>query len=215
MTTNQAVIYSRVSTSKQSDVRQFDHVSKFVKSRGQEVVKIFSDSISGKTLTTERDGFRKMMRYIDQKNIKTIYCSELSRIGRRVSDCIHTIETLVEEMGCTVIFQHPSELIFKPDANGKLDILQKSMLMMLSLGAEMELQYSQARRLEGIELAKKKGVYKGRIKGSAYSNDQLLNKHRDIVKLIERSNLPDTQIADTLNKGLSTVKRVKKLIASN
>jgi DNA invertase Pin-like site-specific DNA recombinase len=204
-----AVSYGRVSTSQQTVDRQKINVEEFAKGKGYKVEKFFSDAITGKTHTLDRDGYQKMVKYCQDKNITTIFVSEISRISRRVSHTIATIESLVEEHGITVHVQHPSSLTFSPDQFGRIDILQKSMLMMLGLGAEMELTYQQSRRLEGIAEAKKKNTYKGRIKGSSYSNTQLVEKHPDIVNLINHSALPDTKIAKIVKKGLSTVKRVK------
>lgn len=84
------------------------------------------------------------------------------------------------------------------------------MLMMLGLGDEMELHYQQSRRIEGIAEAKKKNKYRGRIKGSSYSSLKIIERHSDIVNLLNHSELADTQIAEIVKKGLSTVKRVKK-----
>ncbi|PVY43150.1 recombinase family protein [Pontibacter virosus] len=209
-----AVAYGRVSTSQQTVDRQKINLEEFAKSKGCKIEKFFSDSITGKTHTLERDGFQKMVKFCQEKNISTIFVSEISRISRRVSHTIATIESLVEEYGVTVHIQHPSALTFSPDQYGRIDILQKSMLMMLGLGAEMELTYQQSRRLEGIAEAKKKNVYKGRVKGSAYSNEQLIAKHSDIVNLVRHSALSDTKISEIVKKGLSTVKRVKKALQS-
>ena len=205
-----AVSYGRVSTTNQNVDRQQINVEEFALDKGYRVDKFFSDAITGKTHTMERSGFQQMVKYCQNKNIKTLFVSEISRISRRVSHTISTIESLVEEHGMTVHIQHPSLLTFSPDKNGQIDILQKSMLMMLGLGAEMELTYQQNRRLEGIAEAKKKNKYRGRIKGSSYSTSQLIERHSDIVNLLNHSELPDTKIAGIVKKGLSTVKRVKK-----
>lgn len=212
MTMISAVAYGRVSTSQQTVDRQKINLEEFARSKGCKIEKFFSDSITGKTHTLERDGYLKMIKYCQEKGITTIFVSEISRISRRVSHTIATIESLVEENGMTVHIQHPSSLTFSPDKHGRIDILQKSMLMMLGLGAEMELTYQQSRRLEGIAEAKKKNVYRGRIKGSSYSNEQLITKHSDIVNLVRHSALPDTKISEIVKKGLSTVKRVKKAL---
>ncbi|WP_152425167.1 recombinase family protein [Nafulsella turpanensis] len=207
-----AVSYGRVSTTTQNVDRQQINVEEFAFTKGYEIEKFFSDAVTGKTHTLERSGFQQMLKFCQTQNIKTLFVSEISRISRRVSHTISTVETLVEEHGMTVHIQHPSLLSFSPDKKGQIDILQKSMLMMLSLGAEMELTYQQSRRLEGIAEAKKKNKYRGRIKGSSYSKGQLIEKHPDIVNLLNHSALPDTKIAEIVKKGLSTVKRVKKAV---
>lgn len=212
MSIQHVIGYSRVSSKGQDHIRQEENLKKFAGANGFRLSEFFCDTITGKSMTSERSGYKKMLAYANKNDTKTIFFSEISRIGRRVSDVITTIEKLVEENGFTLYIQHPSQMVFKRDENGKIDILQKSMLMMLSLGAETELHYQSARRLEGIEIAKRKGKYKGRVSGSTYSNEQLLTKHSDIVNLINHSTLPDTQIAATVKKGLSTVKRIKKVL---
>ncbi|SFH39010.1 recombinase family protein [Pontibacter chinhatensis] len=207
-----AVAYGRVSTTQQTVDRQKVNLEEVATAKGYRIEKFFSDSITGKTHTLEREGYQKMIRYCQEKGIKTIFVSEISRISRRVSHTISTIETIVEEHGMTVHVQHPSALVFSPDQHGRIDILQKSMLMMLGLGAEMELTYQQSRRLEGITEAKKSNKYKGRVKGSSYSNARLIEKHSDITNLINHSALPDTKIAAIVKKGLSTVKRVRQAL---
>lgn len=210
MTMISAVAYGRVSTTEQTVHRQKVNLEELAKSKGYKLERFFSDSITGKIHTLEREGYLKMIKYCQEKGITTIFVSEISRISRRVSHTIATIESLVEENGITVHIQHPSALVFSPDQHGRIDILQKSMLMMLGLGAEMELTYQQSRRLEGIAEAKKKNVYKGRMKGSSYSKERLVEKHSDITNLLKHSSLPDTKIAKIVKKGLSTVKRVRK-----
>lgn len=206
-----AVAYGRISTSRQCTQRQEENLIKFAASRGYHIERFFSDTITGKSMTIERSGYQQMLKFASKLGISVIFSSEISRIGRRVSDVISTIESLVEDHGFTLYVQHPNELVFKADEKGNIDILQKSMLMMLSLGSELEIFYQANRRLEGIEIAKRENRYKGRVKGSSYSNEQLLARHKDIVNLLEHSTLPDTQIASTVGKGLSTVKRVKKV----
>ncbi|EJF09328.1 recombinase family protein [Pontibacter sp. BAB1700] len=209
-----AVAYGRVSTNNQTVDRQKVNLEEVATAKGYRIEKFFSDSITGKTHTLEREGYQRMIRYCQGKGIKTIFVSEISRISRRVSHTIATIESIVEEHGMTVHVQHPSALVFSPDQHGRIDILQKSMLMMLGLGAEMELTYQQSRRFEGITEAKKRNKYKGRVKGTSYSNARLIEKHSDIANLLNHSALPDTKIAAIVKKGLSTVKRVKQALQS-
>ena len=67
-------------------------------------------------------------------------------------------------------------------------------------------------RDKGIQKAKRDGKYKGRKKGTSYSNEQMLERHGDIVELLSNSNLPHTKIAKNVGKGLSTVKRVRDIL---
>ena len=89
-----AVSYGRVSTSSQNVDRQQINVEEFALDKGFKIEKFFNDAITGETHTLERSGFQKMVQYCQTKNIKTIFVSEISRISRKVSHTISTIETL-------------------------------------------------------------------------------------------------------------------------
>jgi DNA invertase Pin-like site-specific DNA recombinase len=77
------------------------------------------------------------------------------------------------------------------------------------------------RQAEGIQQAKLKGVYKGRQEGTSDSPEQILAKHKRVVKTIKMyPNLSLRQIAklssDTDYKvSPNTVKKVKELMFNN
>lgn len=67
------------------------------------------------------------------------------------------------------------------------------------------------RQLEGIAVAKAKGIYKGRERGSSMSEDQFLDKYKSVVK--EVKNYPELSIrkvAKITGASVGTVQRVKK-----
>ncbi len=67
------------------------------------------------------------------------------------------------------------------------------------------------RQREGIELAKAKGVYKGRVRGSKEAKDEVLAKYPNVIKrLMEGQSLRNT--AKLCDVSLGTVQKVRKLI---
>lgn len=78
----------------------------------------------------------------------------------------------------------------------------------------MERTIVRERQLEGIEEAKKRGVYKGRIKGSTDSKELILERYKEVVRHL-RMNKPLRDIASRCNVSLGTVQKVKKLSQVN
>ena len=75
--------------------------------------------------------------------------------------------------------------------------------------SEMERQSLRERQLEGIEIAKKNGVYKGRIKGTTETSDEFLAKYKEVVKHI-KLNKSLRDISSRCGVSLATVQKVKK-----
>ena len=75
----------------------------------------------------------------------------------------------------------------------------------------MERETLLERQREGINLAIAKGVYKGRVKGSVESDEQVLNKYKEVVKYLKKGqSLRDT--AKLCNVSLGTVQKVKQIL---
>jgi DNA invertase Pin-like site-specific DNA recombinase len=101
--------------------------------------------------------------------------------------------------------------------NGKENPIAKMLLQMLSIGAEMENNQRKIRQIEGIQLAKLKGVYKGRMKGARTSASVLTDKYQNISDLLKKSNLSARRIAGITGHSVNTVRKIKqiKILESN
>lgn len=80
--------------------------------------------------------------------------------------------------------------------------------------AEMERQTLLERQQEGIAIAKAKGVYKGRLKGTTETDSEVLAKYKDVVKFIKMGkSLRD--VKSRCNVSLATVQKVKQIISKD
>ena len=77
--------------------------------------------------------------------------------------------------------------------------------------SEMERTTLRERQLEGIEIAKKNGTYKGRVKGTTESKDEFLTKYKEVSRLL-RMNKSLRDIASRSGASLATVQKVKKMM---
>jgi DNA invertase Pin-like site-specific DNA recombinase len=100
--------------------------------------------------------------------------SEISRLGRRVVDVLNFVE-LLHEKGIALYIQQFNMLTME---NGKENPVAKMLLQMLSIGAEMENSQRKIRQFEGIQLARMKGVYNGRVNGAMSNPSALLTNIR-------------------------------------
>ena len=87
-----SIIYTRVSKTSQSTQRQVSDLSEL---NGYDVVRNFSESISGYTRSAyERPELQKAIKYAKENNVEVILIHEISRLGRRTSEVLSIIEDL-------------------------------------------------------------------------------------------------------------------------
>lgn len=141
--TGQQVGYVRVSTLDQNTERQLD---------GIEVDKRFEDKASGKD--TARPALTEALGYV--RDGDTLVVHSMDRLARSLEDLRRTVRELTAR-GVRVHFVKEN-LTFTGDDSPMSTLL----LSMLGAVAEFERSMIRERQREGIELAKAKGVYKGR-----------------------------------------------------
>ena len=141
----QLVGYVRVSTLDQHTERQLE---------GMKLVKIFTDKASGKD--TKRPQLQAALEYLRESD--TLIVHSMDRLGRNMLDLLQTIKTL-NDRGVAVQFIK-EHLTF----SGVDSPMSKLQLGILAAVAEFERSLIRERQREGIAIAKKKGVYKGRKK---------------------------------------------------
>ncbi len=110
---------------------------------------VFIDRVSGKN--TNRPELQRMMNFVRQGD--TVIVESISRFARNTKDLLELIERLSEK---NVEFVSKKESIDTTTPTGKF------MLTIFGAVAELEREYILQRQREGIEIAKAKGVYKGR-----------------------------------------------------
>lgn len=151
--------YIRVSADDQNPERQLQDIS---------LDKKFIDKASGKD--TNRPQFMMMMDFIREGDVLIVH--SLDRLARNLRDLIEIVQTLIKRR-CQIQFIKES-LLFNGDDS------PMSMLLLSVMGAfaEFERAIIKERQMEGIAIAKKKGLYHG--KQFTLSDEQLR-------QLIERS----------------------------
>ena len=135
--------YIRVSTADQNLDRQREALEK------HDIERWYEEKISGKD--TNRPQLQEMLRFAREGD--TIYVHDFSRLARSTKDLLEIVERLSEEKISIVSIK---ENLDSSTPTGKL------MLTMIGAIDEFERTIMLERQREGIEVAKRKGVYKGR-----------------------------------------------------
>ena len=194
--------YIRTSTLNQNEARQL------AKQHEGEV--LFIDKVSGTVPFNKREQASKLLEEINHGHIKFLSVSSIDRLGRGTLNIIETLELLTER-GVTL---RVDNLGLESLINGKENPTFKLIVSVMANIAEMERTTLRERQLEGIEQAKKRGVYKGRVKGSTDSKEVILERYKEVVRHL-RMNKPLRDIASRCNVSLGTVQKVKMLSQSN
>ena len=202
-----SIIYARVSstTDRQSTERQVRSLTDYAKNNGYEVVRVFSEHISGATKNAERQALNECIDYaIIHKTV--ILISSLDRMGRAIWEVLETVKRCIDH-GVNVFFQKEGLMLF--DDTGKVNGIMAIYISCLGFCAEKERENIYYRLHQGRELAKAKGVKMGRKPGSVETMERKAEKHADIIRYIRKGmSIRDT--AKCCNCGISTVQRIKK-----
>lgn len=137
------IAYVRVSSVEQNEARQIEALEKFG------IEKWFTEKVSGKN--TNRPQLQEMLAFAREGD--TVYIHDFSRLARSTKDLLTLVETF-QSRGITLISN--KENIDTSTPTGKL------MLTMIAAINEFERLNLLERQREGVAIAKRNGIYKGR-----------------------------------------------------
>lgn len=191
--------YVRVSTANQKLERQL--IKDFPNER------LFIDVISGSVPFSKREKGADLLRAVEENTVSSVCVKSIDRLGRNLVDILHTIELFHQNNVSLKVANLGLESLI----DGKENQAFKLIVSVMGTIAEMERTTMLERQREGIELAKIKGHYKGRVRGSKESEQKVLEKYKHVVKELKYgTSLRKT--ARLCNVSLSTVQKVKKII---
>ena len=173
--------YVRVSTKEQNTARQ----EELMKSMGAD--KVYIDKMSGKDM--ERPFLQEMMNFVREGD--SVVVESISRFARNTKDLLELTEQLSNKH---VQFISQKENIDTNTPAGKF------MLTIFGAVAELEREYIRQRQKEGIEIAKEKGKYKGRLAKQLDTFDEIYQQWKS-------GNITATSASMQLNISRSTFYR--------
>lgn len=149
--------YCRVSSRRQKHDSQKAEIQRWLRQTGVRAARVqwFEDTESGQTL--RRPAFEQLQQGIFNGTVKTVVVWKLDRLSRRQHERVNLLAEWCERgIRIVVVTQ-------QIDLSGPVGRLVARVLFGL---AEIEQEYRRERQAAGIAVAKRRGVYQGRTKGT-------------------------------------------------
>ena len=201
----QACIYARVSTNGQEFDRQIAELRQYADRMGYDVVKEFSEKISGAKKVEERAALVELLSYVEVHHVDKVLIYECSRLSRRAVDFLSVIDTLTNLKISVHIHQNGLETLLpsgtpNPIAQLVLGILAQFNSMERSLiRSRMEIGYNHYRNLGGRV---------GRKEGYRKSDDQMKTQYQNEIKLL-RKGLSLRNVNAITHTSINTLRKIK------
>ncbi len=183
--------YCRVSTRHQKNDSQESEIKKWLEGNGIDPSQVewFFDHETGKTLN--RPAFERLQKAIFNGKVKTVVVWKLDRLSRRLRDGVNLLADWCERGLKIVVITQQIEL------NGPVGRMIAAVMLGL---AEIELEYRRERQMAGIEVARKKGKFSGRKKGTTKAKPQRATE-------LKKQGLTAPEIAKAMGTSIRTVWR--------
>jgi DNA invertase Pin-like site-specific DNA recombinase len=161
-------IYTRISTANQNIERQLRNDGK-----------LFIDVCSGSVPFANRKGAIDLM---NDESITSIQTASVDRLGRNLKDILTTLEYFnnklmdiyIEDIGLHTI------------VDKKVNPIAQMIISMLGCVAEMEKANIKERTKQGIEIAKTKGKFKGKKRGSETTDATYLKRFSKQIYIAQK-----------------------------
>lgn len=162
--------YVRVSTAGQRHDGQKAEVERWLTNNGFDVAQVrwYADKESGAKL--QRAAMDKLQKDIFAGEVRTVVVWKLDRLSRRLKDGVGLLSDWCER-GVRVV-----SVTQQIDLSGALGRMMAAIMLGL---AEIEREYILERQATGIAVAKKQGIYKGRVPGSTKKKPERARELRD------------------------------------
>jgi DNA invertase Pin-like site-specific DNA recombinase len=191
--------YNRISTANQNLERQL------AKQNPDEV--LFNDVVSGSVAFAERSKGKELINEIEAGQITYVVVSSIDRLGRNLFDIVGTLEYFNSKG----VVLRVDNLGLESMVLGKVNPTFNLIISVMANVAQMERETLLERQKEGIAIAKAKGVYNGRVKGSKETDAEVLAKYKEVAKFLKMGkSLRDVQ--SRCEVSLGTVQKVKAIL---
>jgi DNA invertase Pin-like site-specific DNA recombinase len=202
-----AVIYSRVSSegNRQDTERQTNELIEYANKMGYKLVEVYEEKVSGYKKNEDRPIFSRMLEEIEKGAIDKVLVWELSRIGRSVIQSLQNIQLLTDKKVSIYIKNFNLETLNDDKTPNSLSMF---MVQILFSVANMEAQLTKSRMVSGYRNHINNGGKVGRKSGSIETEEETIQKHSDVLKLLKKK-LSIRQISGLTNKSTNTVLKVK------
>lgn len=200
------VIYARVSTSTQDYTRQITELRNYAWKQKYQIVKEFSEKISGGKKIEERAAIKELLDFVKSNKVEKVLVYECSRLSRRQLDFLSIIEQLTEARVSLYILQNGLETLL-PD--GRPNPIANLCFGIIAEFNNLEKHLIRARMASGYEHHRASGGRVGRKEGYRKSEDEYRTTYdREIALLSKGNTLADVRAIT--GTSINTLRKLKE-----
>ena len=200
------VLYARVSTSAQDYTRQITELRKYAKKQNYEIVKEFSEKISGGKKIEERAAIKELLDFVQDNKVEKVLVYECSRLSRRQLDFLSIIEQLTEAGVSLYILQNGLETLL-PD--GKPNPIANLCFGIIAEFNNLEKHLIRARVSSGYEHYRASGGRVGRKEGYRKSEDEYRTTYDREITLLSKGNTVK-DVRPITGTSINTLRKLKE-----
>lgn len=207
MEKTKAIIYARVSTAGQDYDRQLAELKQYADRMGYDVVKTFSEKISGAKKVEERQAMTELLNYIEVNKVDKVLIYECSRLSRRAVDFLSIIEIFNEKKISLYIQQNGLETLLP---NGEINPIATLVLGILAQFNSMERSLIRSRMESGYNNFRNNGGVVGRKTGYRKTTEQLKEEYAEEIRLLKKG-YSLRNIAKITHTSVNTLRKLNAL----
>ena len=202
-------IYARVSTQSQDYQRQLSELREYASRMNYEVVREFSEKISGAKAIAERQALTELLDYAAANRIDKVLVYECSRISRRAIDFLQVIEQLTQMKVSVYILQNGLETLM---ADGSVNPIAQLVLGIIGQFNSMERSLIRSRMSSGYNHFRSNGGKVGRKEGYKKSDEQMKEQYSKELSLLKKG-LSLRNIQAITGTSVNTLRKLKLIIS--
>ena len=202
-------IYARVSTQSQDYQRQLSELREYAIRMNYEIVKEFSEKISGAKAIAERQALTELLDYAAANRIDKVLVYECSRISRRAIDFLQVIEQLTQMRVSVYILQNGLETLM---ADGSVNPIAQLVLGIIGQFNSMERSLIRSRMSSGYQHFRSNGGKVGRKEGYKKSDEQMRQQYNKELSLLKKG-LSLRNIQAITGTSVNTLRKLKVIIS--
>ena len=202
-------IYARVSTKGQDYQRQLSELREYARRMNYEVMREFSEKISGAKSVAERQALTELLEFAAANRIDKVLVYECSRISRRAIDFLQVIEQLTQMKVSVYILQNGLETLM---ADGSVNPIAQLVLGIIGQFNSMERSLIRSRMSSGYQHFRSNGGKVGRKEGYKKSDEQMKEQYSKELLLLKKG-LSLRNIQAITGTSINTLRKLKLLIS--
>lgn len=204
------VIIARVSTDKQEYQRQLVELREHCNRVGWEIVKEFSNKVSGAAKIEDREEILGLIEYVKTHDVKRVVCLEISRLGRNTLEALKIIQTLNDNGVSLYVKNYNLETLTQ---DGKVNPVASLICTILLEIAQMERLTIKERMASGrdqyIAKCKANGVKMGRPSNYRKSEASYKTQYSKEISLLKKG-ISLRNVCELTGTSVNTLRKIKE-----